>query len=111
MAVLAAQSIARTGITPTFAAATVSGDTFVNDERMFIRVKNAAGAPITVTVTPARTVDGLTPAGRQVTIEATTGDKSIGPFSNSDYGVDSVVSVTYSAVTSVTVGLFRLPPV
>jgi hypothetical protein len=101
--------MSRLGLSPTFGAAGVSGDTFPNDGHTFIRVKNGSGSPITVTVAPARAVDGLTPAGRTVSIPATTGDVSIGPFPGDDYNTDGTASVSYSSVTTVTVAVVSLP--
>ena len=113
MAVLTPQDILRTGLTPSFAAATAStGDTLVNDERCFVRVKNASGSPITVAAQPTRVVDGLAATPRTVSVPATTGDVSIGPFPAADYNdTNNVVTVICSSVTSVTIAVIRLPRV
>ena len=113
MAVLTPQDIVRTGLTPSFAAATVTvGDTFVNDERCFARIKNASGGAITAAAQPTRLVDGLLPAPRTVNVPATTGDVLIGPFPAADYNdTNNVVTIICSAVTSVTIAIIRLPRV
>lgn len=111
MALLTPQDITRAGLTPTFAAATVTtGDTFVNDERTFVRVKNASGSAITATATVVRQVDGQVVTARTVTVPATTGDVSFGPFPAGDYNdANNIVTVVCSAVTSVTIAAIRLP--
>jgi hypothetical protein len=110
VAVLTAQNIARSGLSESFAAATVSGDTFVNDERTFLHIKNTNAATRDVTVTPSRLVDGRAASPLVVTVAALTGDVLIGPFPAADYNnTDNVVSITYSAVTNLTIALVRLP--
>ncbi len=110
MAVITAQAISRLGISQTLTAVN-SSDTFQNDGRMYLRVKNASGSPITVTVSLPNTVDGITVTGRAVSVAATTGDSLIGPFPPEIYNDPStgLVTVTYSSTTTVTAGLFRLP--
>lgn len=108
-----AQSISRSGITPSFAAADANGHKFRNDGKVFLEVKNASASPITVTIQTPGTIDGLAITDRTVTVAATTGDVMIGPFPPGAYNQKSgsdrdMVYVDYSAVTSVTVALFRL---
>lgn len=99
---------------PALVAATVSGDAYVNDGRTFLVVTNGGGAPITVTVAVQRTTIKVPGAGTvtfaaiPVTVNAgVTKWISVpqGPYNN-DSGR---VVVTYSGVTSVTVGAFRVP--
>ena len=106
---LATQQIVRTGLTQALAAANADGSYVPNDGRMFLRVKNTNGAPITVTVETPGTVDGLAIGDLAVVIPATTGDKVIGPFPPDTYNQsDGTIKVTFSAVTDVTIGAFRL---
>lgn len=107
-------NVVTSDFTPALAAATVSGDTFLNDGRTFLVVTNGGGSPITVTVAVQRTsirVPGagtVTFAAIPVTIaNGVTKWISVpqGPYNNTS----GRVVVTYSAVTSVTVGAFRVP--
>ncbi len=110
MAVVTPQDVGRTGLAPVYSTPTTT-DTFANNGRCFVHVKNASGSPINVTVTPTRSVDGLTPAGRVVAVPATTGDRMIGPFLPEDFNNPDTgtMDVTYSSTTSVTAAIIRLP--
>jgi hypothetical protein len=110
---LATQTIS-SDFTVSLAAATVSGDAYVNDGRTFLVVTNGGGAPITVTVAVQRTTIKVPGAGTvtfaaiPVTVAAgATKWISVpqGPYNNSS----GRVVVTYSGVTSVTVGAVRVP--
>lgn len=110
MATLTVQQIAVTGITPSFASAAVGGDQFLNNGKCFLEVKNGSGGDITVTIATQATTGGYAVADQTVTVAATTGDKMIGPFPPDLFNDSSgYVQVTYSGVTSLTVGAFRLP--
>jgi len=106
---LTAQQIVNTGLAPTYAAAASAGNDFANDGRVFLHVKNTSGNDITVTIATPRKVDGLDVAEDTVSVVKTTGEKFIGPFSPETFNqVGGLVYVTYSAVTNVSVALFRL---
>lgn len=111
MAALTNQSLARTGLTPSFTACAGGGDTFVNDGRTFLRVKNGSGSPITVTVTPQQLVDGLAVTPRTVSIPATTGDVSFGPFGPEYNDTNNIAYITYSGVTTLTIAVISMPRV
>jgi hypothetical protein len=109
MAVLSAQAVTQAGIAPTFQAAAAGGDSFANDGRMFLHVKNASASVVTVTV------DSVTPCNHgfdhnlAVTVPATTGERLIGPFQTDRFNNDtSMVNVTYSAAASVTVAVIKI---
>lgn len=86
-----------------------NGNKFPNDGRTFLRVKNGSGSPITATVETPGSIDGQSISDLAVSIPATTGDKLIGPFTgNFHQSGTSDVFVTYSAVTNVTVDVYRL---
>lgn len=111
MALLASQSITRAGTTAAYAAAAGGGDTFVPDKDTFIQVKNASGSAITVTITTPRTdAVGNAVADNAITVPLTVGDKMIGPFPAEYYAdpTTGLASIAYSAVTTVTVGVFKL---
>lgn len=99
--------------TASLVAAAGGGDAYVNDGRTFLVVTNGGASPITVTVTVQRTsirvagLGAITFASIPVVVaNGTTKWISVpkGPY-NDDNGR---VNVTYSAVTSVTVGAFRV---
>lgn len=105
MALLALQSISKSGVVPTFAAATGGGDT-VSSTARFLVVKNGGGAPITVTITPTgNTSYGVALPAQTITVTNAT-EKWINLADSSYLNASNVVPVTYSGVTSVTVGSF-----
>ena len=118
MATLTVQTIDNDGLTPSYAAATAGGDDFVcqDDQRTYLEIINSGGSAITVTI-PAQQSTALQSGVGQVTVAAltasvaaTTGRAKIGPIGSAHIRAnDGKVQVTYSAVTSVTVGVFRLP--
>lgn len=110
MATLTIQEINRTGITPSYAAAAGGGDQFANNGRVFTQHKNTSGGNITVTFVTQAAIDGLAVTDLTVVVPLTTGDKMTGPFPTDIYNDSSGnVQMTYSGVTNLTVGAFRLP--
>jgi hypothetical protein len=108
MAALTTQSIARAGTTPTFAAATGGGDTVQGGDNIFLVVKNGGGSPITATVVvPGTTAYGE--ANPDIAVAVANGAEKWIPM-DSQYADNTTgrVSITYSGVTSVTVGAFQL---
>lgn len=74
-------------------------------------VKNDDASAITVTLVTQGTVDSQAVADRTVTVAAGA-IKLIGPFPTATYNDSSGnVQVTYSAVTSITVGAVQFTPV
>lgn len=116
MALLTVQNIAKTGLAPVYAAVAAS-DTFPNigDERTYLHVKNGSGSPINVTITARKTsvkvpgVGQLAIANLVVAVPATS-ERIIGPFSEAFNDSDGLVTVGYSATTTVTAGAFRMAP-
>lgn len=114
MATLTKQQIVTTGLAPTFAACAGGGDKVAPGDTTFIEVKNASAGALTVTIDDP---NSASPSGAQafnpdlsVSVPATTGDRMIGPlpaarFANS---ADGLVAITYSGVTSLTIGAFYL---
>jgi hypothetical protein len=113
MADLAKQSITLLGVAPAYVAAAGGGDKIVGpSERVFLHVKNGGGSPQTVTVATPRTdpETGLAEADVAVSVPA-GGERMIGPFRASTFGDPAdagKAAVTYSGVTSVTVGCFEV---
>lgn len=110
MALLAPQGITRTGTAVTYAAATTGpGDTFVPNSRGILVVKNGSGASITATVV----IPGNTDFGQAVpdvpVVVAAGAETHIGPFPASAADpITGLITVTYSAVTTVTVAYMSL---
>lgn len=102
MALLTYQGPVLAGKAITYAAAAAGGDTLGHTANGALRVRNGGAAAITVTVvTPGNTRYGQADPDIPVSVAA-GGEVAIGPFP-SDLAVAGEVSVTYSAVTSVTV--------
>lgn len=104
MAVLTVGSISRTGAATALVAAAAGGDSFANDGRTFLHVKNGGATPINVTV-PAVSRCSQGQLHDVVVAVANATEKRIGPFPPSVYNNPStgIASITYSAVTTVTV--------
>jgi len=109
MAALTVQEIEATGITPTYAAADVAGDEFAFSAGAFVHAINDDASSHTVTVAsvyPAQ--PGIAPDDIAVTIPAGE-ERMIGPFNALFFrDSDGNVSLTYDAVTSVTVAVLTV---
>lgn len=103
MAVIAIQKTTLTGVNPTMAAASAGGDKFQNDGTVIFHIKNASAVPITATfVAPATCSHGFN--HNAVATVAAGATVQVGPFDARRFnGTDGQVSVTYSAVATVTV--------
>ena len=113
MATLATQVINRAGVGPTYAAATGGGDAMSVGSGMFLHVKNASGAPITVTmnVPAARTLEpNVAITSPTISVPATTGERMIGPIDAGTFAdpTTGLCTITYSGVTSLTVASLQL---
>jgi hypothetical protein len=110
MAALATQAIVPGGVGPTYAAAAGGGDTFTPDKDTFIHVKNGGGSGITVTIAvPGTERYGVATADAAVTVP-NGGERMIGPFPAeifADSALTGAAAITYSGVTSVTIGVFK----
>lgn len=108
MATLTVQSITRSGLTPSFASAAGGGDQFANGGFEYAEFVNGSGGTITISATIQKTVDGNTPTAKQITVGAGARGK-FGPFPPEFYNdTNGMVQLTYSGVSSLTVGVFRL---
>lgn len=102
MALLTYQRPQLSGTAVTYSAASAGGDTIGQTTGGSLRVKNGSAGTITVTVvTPGNTRYGQADPDIPVSVAAGA-EVAIGPFPDA-LAVDGVISVTYSAVTSVTV--------
>lgn len=109
MATLTVQEISRSAITPSYGAAAGGGDQFPNDGRTYLHIKNGGGSSITLTIATQMTVDGKAVADDAIAV-TNAQERVVGPFPPAIYNdANGMVQLTYSGVTSVTVGAFRLP--
>lgn len=104
---LTVQTIVKTGIVPSYAAANVDGNSFANDGNTFHHVKNGSGSSINVTYQTPGTVDDLAVTDRVVAVAAGA-EKMIGPFPPGIYNQSGEVYVDYSAVTTITVAAIKM---
>lgn len=109
MATLSKYIVDIDGGKPTFVAADVAGDNFVNSGKDFLVVKNGGASSINVTIDSV----ALCSYGfdhNLVVAVAASGEEWIGPFPKARFNDDTgKVNISYSGVTSVTVAVVELP--
>ena len=108
-ALSAIEIITDTGnVNPTFDAAHVDGNSFVNTGKEFLVVKNNNAGTLTVTIQTPQTVSGLAVAERTVAL-LTTEEGYIGTFTKSLYDqTTGEVYIDTDIQASVTLMAFRL---
>jgi hypothetical protein len=109
VALLSTQAIPTTGVAPSLSAAAGGGDTAVPGTNVFLYVNNGGGSPITVTLVTPETVDSdLAVGDREVTV--TNGTAKFIKLDSNYYRNPStgLANITYSGVTTVTVGVFSI---
>lgn len=109
MALLATQAVGLAGTPLTLAAATGGGDTFTPGDNVFLEVNNGSGAPITVTIDSKV----LSNYGTDEDIIVAVGAGArvgIGPLPAQRFAdpATGLGSITYSGVTSLTVGMRKV---
>jgi hypothetical protein len=106
MAILTAQVVTTGGLAPNFASASAGGDQAPISKQSFLVVRNGGASPITATVVTPGTVKGLPIADASLTVAA--GGSGFVPL-DSIYRDPATgrAAITYSAVTSVTVGVIQ----
>lgn len=108
IATLSVQDVTSAGTVPTYAAAAGGGDQFSNDGKTYLHVKNGGGSSINVTIA-SQVACSQGSTHNTVVAVANGAEKMIGPFPPERFNdASGFVQVTYSAVTSVTVGAFQL---
>lgn len=105
MAVLNVQEMSPSGLDPSFAAAEAGGDTFANDGRTYLHVKNGSAGSLTVTVNAVKSCNFGFDHDAAVSVPA-GGERRIGPFQVGRFG--STCEVSYSGVTSLTVAAVKV---
>lgn len=110
MAELTVQDIVQAGLSPTLVAAAAGGDTFDNDGRTFFHIDNGGGASITVTFAQQAACSIGVVGDHDIAVAVLAGEeRMIGPFEKHIFDdSDEEVEVTYSGVTTVTVGAIKL---
>lgn len=107
MAQLTVQPIVAAGLAATYASAAGGGDTVIPDDRTFLHVKNGGGSPITVTLVAEGTCSfGSSSPTHDRAVSVTNGTEKYiptGPKTQFADAATGLVSITYSAVTSVTI--------
>lgn len=108
MAALATTTVGLTGAAVAYTAAAGGGDDCQTGAGVLLLVKNGDASDHTVTLATPGTVNGLAIADRAVAVAA--GAEMAIPITN-DYRNPATgrASITYDAVTSVTVAVVRVP--
>lgn len=98
-----------TSLTPSFAAAAAGGDTFLNDGRTFLYIKNGSGGAIIATIDSLVNCNQGTDHNITVTIPAGS-EEIVGPFTPASRfnGDDNFSSITYDGVTSLTIAAIKM---
>lgn len=107
MALYAVQSPVITGTTPSYGAVALTDTIKYDSDDQFLIVKNASGASVNVTVVVPGTKHGQNNPDVVVAVGA-AGEKWIGPFTSDMKDADNIITVTFSAITSVTAALVQL---
>lgn len=105
MAALTLQVLVPGGSASVLTAAAGGGDTCAAGDGVFLEANNGSGAPITITLVTPGTVDGLAIADRAVIVPA--GERWKIPVPRLFAKADGQCDLTYSGVTTLTVGCFR----
>lgn len=109
MATLAIQSIDNDGLAPVYVAAAGGGDKVIPGAGAYVHVKNGDSTSTNVILATPGTVDGtLQVDDRTVAVPAGT-ERKIAVPNLYKSPVDGLASITYSKVTSLTIGSFRAP--
>jgi len=106
MAALTTQVLVLGGSASALTPAAGGGDTATPGDGVFLEVFNEDDASKTVTIVTPGTVDGLAIADRPVTVPA--GERWKIPLGRRYAGADGQASITYSAVTDLSVGVFKV---
>jgi hypothetical protein len=108
MALQVTQTVNRPGILTVFTAADAGGDTFTNTGREILQIKNGdvSAKDATIVTTQKIDSDALDVQDLAVLQVPASGTVTVGPFVPTTYG--TTVSITYSAVTSVSIAVLKV---
>lgn len=107
MALLAQQIIDADGVIPAYVSAAGGGDTCLPGKGSFLHYKNGSGGSITVTLVTPGTVEGRLAVEDQQRAIAAGAEAMILVGDEYRNPTTGLASITYSGVTSLTVGNFR----
>lgn len=107
MAALAQYVVDADGGKPTFVAAAGGGDTVIGGGTSFIIIKNSDGSPHTATLVTPGTVAGHAIADQDIIVAATTGEEWVAVGDEYINPATGRCSITYTAVTGVTIASVR----
>lgn len=109
MATIAKQTVVRTGLDATYAAAGAGGDVFANDGNNMFHVKNGGGGAAVVTITSQLSAVPAGAAKTDVVVSVPAAEeRMIGPFPSASFNDGSgQVVVSYDQVTSVTIAVIE----
>jgi hypothetical protein len=97
------QAAALAGLNPTYGAANVDGNYFLNSGKEYLHVKNGGASPITATINSQVNCNQGFDHDVAVSVPA-GGERIIGPFPKDRFNDSSgYVQIAYSGVSSVTV--------
>jgi hypothetical protein len=106
---LTVQDTNRTGIAPSYTAASADGFFIPNNGRVILHFKNT-GSQSTVTFVTPVTFAGQALADLTATVPATSGDLMVGPFPPEHFNdAAGRILITFSSTTGVTVAAVRVP--
>lgn len=109
MATLAVQKVTLNGLGPSFVAASVGGDEFINTGRVMLYVKNGGASAVDVTINSQTQCNYGFDHDVVVSIPA-GGERIVGPFPKTRFDdANGKVQIAYSDVTSITVAAIELP--
>jgi hypothetical protein len=108
---LTVADVSRTGLAYAPAAANADGHLLPNTGKEFLAIVNADSGAHVVSAAIVRTVDGVTPAAKTLSVPAGA-TRLWGPFAREDYNNGAgQVAISFDGVTGVTVQAVRLVPV
>lgn len=107
MATLATQVQVSGGILPTYASAAGGGDRFTPGDNTYIEVVNGSGGSITVTIDSKVNSNYGTDVNEVLVVPAGERRKSMFLPAQRFAASDGLGDITYSGVTSLTIGVFR----
>ena len=98
------------GITPTRTGSLSTSNTYLvpNDGRVILQFQKSEAAAATITVQTPKTVGGLAVAELTITVAASSGDVSAGPFPPSIYNAAGILKFTSSNVAGLTVAVLKI---
>lgn len=108
MAAITTQVVGFDAINATYQAAVLAGDTFSPGDGVELVVKNGSGSSMTYTITTPGTQEGLALADKGPVTVPAGGESKIKVPARLYAKVDGQADIVYSAVTTVTVGVFKV---